>query len=365
MACGPMRLSVRTSRQSYEILVAAGVLRELGRELRAARPEAGRRVAVVTDSQVGPLHAPTALEALRGAGFEASLHPVPAGEGSKSLEQAGALCEAFAREGLDRHSTVVALGGGVVGDLAGFAAAIYHRGIAIVQAPTTIVAQVDSSIGGKTGVNLPAGKNLVGAFHPPVLVLADPDTLVTLSPRAFHEGFAEVIKHAAIADRPMLEELARDGVPADLAGLIGRNVAIKARIVQADEFERGERMLLNFGHTVGHAIEAAAGYGEMLHGEAVSLGLVVAAQLSRSKAGLPEADEALLRSALEKFALPVRLESEFEPARLLELLRRDKKFRDGKIRFVLSKEMGTAYVSEEVTEGDIRGAIVALQAGRG
>lgn len=359
-----MQLSVRTSRQSYEIHVAAGALGSVGNLLRAARPEAGKKLAVVTDSHVGPLHAEKALAALRGAGFEVVLETVPAGESAKSLAQAGALCEAFARAGLDRHSTVVALGGGVVGDLAGFAAAIYHRGIAVVQVPTTIVAQVDSAIGGKTGVNLGAGKNLVGAFHPPALVVADPDLLATLPPRAFHEGFAEIVKHGAIADQAMVEELAAQGAPANLEPLIARNVAIKARIVQADEFERGERMLLNFGHTVGHAIEAAAGYGELLHGEAVSLGLAVAARLSRSKAGLPAEDEALLLAALQRFDLPVRLGSEYSEDALLDLLRRDKKFKDGRIRFVLSARLGSAFVSEEVTEGEICEALAGIREAR-
>lgn len=358
-----MRLSVRTSRESYDIKIARGIVREAGSSLREARPAAGRKVAVVTDSNVGPLHAAGALASLTAAGFDASLHVVPAGEASKSLGQAGELCEAFAREGLDRHSTVLALGGGVVGDLAGFAAAIYHRGVAVVQMPTTIVAQVDSAIGGKTGVNLGAGKNLVGAFHPPALVLIDPDLLATLPPRELHEGFAEIIKHAAIADRGMLEDLARAGAPADLTDLIARNVAIKARIVQADEFERGERMHLNFGHTIGHAIEAAAGYGALLHGEAVSLGLVAAAQLSRVKANLPAEDEALLRGALERFALPTRLAADpcFADDALLGWLRRDKKFKDGRVRFVLSASLGSAFVTEDITETDIRRALAELR----
>ncbi|MBS0659241.1 MAG: 3-dehydroquinate synthase [Verrucomicrobia bacterium] len=358
-----MQLSVRTSRHSYFIVVEEGALDRLGAELRRARPEAGRSVALVTDSHVGPLHAARAEAALRAADFAVTTQTVPAGENSKSLEQAGALCEAFAAAGLDRHSTIVALGGGVIGDLAGFAAAIYHRGLAVVQVPTTIVAQVDSAIGGKTGVNLAAGKNLVGAFHPPVLVLTDPALLATLPRRAWCEGFAEVIKHGVIADRAMVEELAA-AEPRDLTALVSRNAAIKARIVQADEFERGERMHLNFGHTVGHAIEAAAGYGGLLHGEAVALGSVVAARLSVRNAALPAEDEALLHAALRRFELPLRLEgaaAEVGDDALLELLRRDKKFKDGRIRFVLTRRLGSAFVSEDVTEDDIRAALAAVR----
>lgn len=358
-----MQLSVRTSRQSYAIHVEEGALDRLGPLLRAARPQGGGKVALVTDSQVGPLHAARGEASLQGAGFAVQTLTVPAGEASKNLAQAGALCEAFASAGLDRHSTVVALGGGVIGDLAGFAAAIYHRGIAVAQVPTTIVAQVDSAIGGKTGVNLGAGKNLVGAFHPPCLVVTDPALLGTLPRRAWCEGFAEIVKHGAIADRAMVEELA-SAEPGDLAALVGRNAGIKARIVEADEYERGERMHLNFGHTVGHAIEAGAGYGGMLHGEAVALGLVVAARLSRTKAGLSAEDEALLLAALRRFELPLRLEgaaSELTDDALLEWLRRDKKFKDGRIRFVLTARLGSAFVSEDVTEADIRAALTAVR----
>ncbi len=249
---------------------------------------------------------------------------------------------------------LIALGGGVVGDLAGFVAAIYYRGIPYVQIPTTVVSQVDSSVGGKTGVNASGGKNLLGAFHHPVLVLADPATLLTLPDREFNEGFAEIIKHAAIRDSEMLDILdpaRRDG----LADLIARNVGIKARIVVADEKEiTGERALLNFGHTIGHAIEQAAGYGRFLHGEAISIGLHAALRLSVEKAGLSEAEAEKVVAALEAFQLPTRIPSDLETDALMEAMGHDKKFESGQVRFVLLERLGSAFLSSSVTAGEIR-----------
>jgi 3-dehydroquinate synthetase len=244
----------------------------------------------------------------------------------------------------------------VIGDLAGFAASIYYRGIPFIQIPTTIVAQVDSSIGGKTGVNASGGKNLIGAFHQPSLVIADVDTLASLPPREFNEGFAEVIKHAAIRDPSMLDELD------DLAPLVARNVGIKAAIVAEDEFEtKGIRALLNFGHTIGHGIEAAAGYGELLHGEAISLGLVAACRLSVAKAGLPQSQCNQILAALQKYDLPLRLAPEISTESILQSLRKDKKFHSGAVRFVLLRSLGDAFVSKEITEDDIITAIEALR----
>jgi 3-dehydroquinate synthase len=258
--------------------------------------------------------------------------------------------------GLDRSSLLVALGGGVVGDLAGFAAAVYYRGIPYIQIPTTIVSQVDSSVGGKTGVNAEGGKNLIGSFHQPRLVIADTDTLRSLPEREFNEGFAEVIKHAAIRDPSMLDALD------DLPALIARNVAIKAAIVAEDEFETKDlRALLNFGHTIGHGIEAAAGYGKFLHGEAISLGLLAACRLSVEKSGLPEEDAARISSSLGIYKLPLRLEASIETDAIFSSLKKDKKFAAGSIRFVLLRKLGDAFVSDAVTEADIRRAIEGLR----
>lgn len=353
----PLEVDVPLKNSPYRVLVGGGLLRECGP--RVASILKPRRCALVTDSIVGPLHAAAVEDSLTGAGFEVFRITVPAGESSKSFEQTAAICDAMIAGGLDRSSLVVALGGGVVGDLAGFVAAIYYRGIPCVQIPTTIVAQVDSSVGGKTGINAPGGKNLIGSFHQPRLVLADPDTLRTLPPREFHEGFAEIIKHAAIRDPGMLEA---DENPEALAPLIARNVAIKAAIVSEDEFEtKGLRALLNFGHTIGHGIENAAGYGRFLHGEAISLGLVAALRLSVEKSGLPVDQSDRVLEALKRHDLPMRLPADISTGAILDAMRKDKKFHSGAIRFVLLRGLGDAFVSDSVTEADIVRAIEALR----
>jgi len=262
---------------------------------------------------------------------------------------------------MDRNSFVVALGGGVIGDLAGFVASIYYRGIPFVQIPTTIVSQVDSAVGGKTGVNAVGGKNLIGAFHQPRIVLADVATLASLPIRELNEGFAEIIKHAIIRDRAMMESLASLDIN-DLSPLIARNVEIKAAIVSEDEFEtKGLRALLNFGHTVGHGIENAAGYGTYFHGEAISLGIIAAAHLSMEKAQLPAEDFAMILRQLERFKLPTKLPASIETEAIMNSLLKDKKFAQGSVRFVLTPRIGEAFVSKEVTLEDIRGAIEKLR----
>lgn len=354
---------VDLAERSYDVVVASGVLSQAGDYL-VKSELGGHHVAIISDATVARLHAATLVESLQSAGFSCSLHTVPAGEASKSLSQAEALSREMIRAGHDRKSLVVALGGGVVGDLAGFVAAIFYRGLPFVQIPTTIVAQVDSSVGGKTGVNVAEGKNLLGAFHQPRLVLVDPETLRTLPDREFHEGFAEAVKHAAIRDAAMLEELAaldpasRD-VPADL---IARNIAIKARIVEADEHEtRDIRALLNFGHTIGHGIEAAVPYGEMLHGEAISLGMRAALFLSERHAGLAPAISASIAALLGRFRLPLVLPETISTATVMEKLARDKKFSAGAIRFVVLDKPGSARVSDVMSRGDLSDAIDHLR----
>jgi 3-dehydroquinate synthase len=334
--------------------VGEGILGRCG-ELAAKKIRPGR-CAIVTDSNVGPLHGASLEAGLRAAGFLPETITVPAGEASKSMAQADQVCEAMAQAGLDRSSSVFALGGGVVGDLAGFVAAIYYRGIPCVQVPTTVVAQVDSSIGGKTGVNLATGKNLVGSFHQPALVVADVSTLSTLPPREFHEGFAEIIKHAAIRDPELLGEIA------DRTELVARNIRIKASIVAADEFETsGLRALLNFGHTIGHGIETAAGYGSLLHGEAISLGLAAAAALSVKHAGLPQGEADHIIEALARHNLPLKLPREISVESILAAVSRDKKFQSGAVRFVLLKKLGEAFVSDKIPISEIRSAIEELR----
>ncbi len=346
--------------REYDVLVGTGLLPGCGAAIGGLG--IGGRCALLTDSTVGPLYADTVREALGAAGIEATTVTAEAGEASKSMAVAEDVCRQMIRDGHGRDSFLVALGGGVVGDLGGFVAAVFYRGIPFVQIPTTVVAQVDSSVGGKTGVNAPEGKNLIGAFHQPRLVVADTDTLGSLPAREFNEGFAEVIKHAAIRDAAMLDEVMAVEGSAGIAPLIARNVAIKARVVEADEREtHGDRAHLNYGHTVGHAVEAAGGYGGYLHGEAISLGLVAAGTVSQQIAGLPGADAARVVAALEKFGLPTRLPAEIETGRLLELMGRDKKFRGGQIRFVVVPELGRAELRDGVGEGEIRAAIEALR----
>lgn len=360
----PATVSLRLANDEYTVLVGSDLLAhtaDLMADRAALRP---RSAAIVTDSTVGPLYAGTVQASLESAGIRTVVITVPAGEASKSMEQVTEVCRDMLRAGLDRKSVLVALGGGVVGDLAGFAAAIFQRGIPCVQIPTTIVSQVDSSVGGKTGVNTPEGKNLLGAFHQPRLVLADTGTLATLPEREFNEGFAEIIKHAAIRDASLLELVEdRSAVREHLAELVARNVAIKAAVVEEDERETADvRALLNFGHTLGHGIEAAGGYGRFLHGEAISLGLVAATRLSIEKAGLPADDGARLLRTLEAYGLPTVLADDVPDDAVLAAMGRDKKFDAGRIRFVLLKSLGEAFVSDEVSQDDLVRALHGLRA---
>ena len=357
----PIEVPVQIPGKACKILAGGGLVARSG-ELCRQEGFSGSS-AIITDENVGRLHGTAVQESLERAGYAAQVLAVPAGEQSKCLAAAENLCDRMIAAGLDRGSFVVALGGGVVGDLAGFVAAVYHRGIPFVQIPTTIVAQVDSAIGGKTGVNARAGKNLIGAFHQPRLVLADTDTLATLPDREYREGFAEVIKHAAIRDAAMLDVLDPSTPRASLAPLIARNIAIKAEIVSQDEHERtGLRALLNFGHTIGHAVENTAGYGEFLHGEAVSLGLCAALEISQRKYGLPAHEAAKVRDKLAAYGLPARLPGNLGTDALLTAAMRDKKFSGGKIRFVVVPRLGEAIVADNVTEKDLREAIEAIRA---
>jgi len=361
MTSPPHRIPVALPGHAYDVLVGDGLLAESGHLIRGL-DRLGKKCAIVTDTNVGPLYAGLLAARLVEAGFTPDTITVPAGEGSKSMPVAEDICRQLIRGGHDRGSFLVALGGGVVGDLAGFAAAIFFRGIPFVQIPTTVVAQVDSSVGGKTGVNAHEGKNLIGAFHQPRLVIADPRTLDSLPDRAYREGFAEIIKHAAIRDAPMLDRLEALPPRGDITALVADNVALKAAIVVEDERETaGTRALLNFGHTIGHGIEASAGYGELMHGEAISLGLIAAARLSSTRSTLPTADAERLRGVLARFGLPLALPSRITTDAILGALSHDKKFRAGQIRFVLLSALGKAHLSEEVTLADIVGAIESLR----
>ncbi len=363
-------VSLSLDKRSYHIYVENGALDLVGNYAR--RTGLKDKIAVITDTNVAPLYAERVLSSLKDAGFSPSLHIVDAGEGSKNMLQAQQLCSELAQAGIDRSGCIAALGGGVVGDLAGFVASIHYRGIPFIQIPTTIVAQVDSSVGGKTAVNIPEGKNLVGAFHQPKAVIIDPLTLLTLDRRTLAEGLAEAVKHAAIKDAAMLPELKAlgDELPLgfsvktiqNLPRLIAQNVAIKAHIVEADEKETlGVRALLNFGHTIGHGIEAAVPYGTIYHGEAVSLGMRAALFLSVKKSGLSIQSADFILQTLNALGLPLVLDKNIDTETVLKKTASDKKFQAGNIRFVLLKEVGNAFVSADITKDDMLEAIQELR----
>mgnify|MGYP000125435592 CR=1 FL=1 len=359
MSSVPAIVPVTLRDHPYDILIGRGLLEQAG-EL-AAKVIKPCRCAVISDERVAPLHGGRLLLSLREAGFDAHLLTVPAGESSKSMEAVAALCDSLIGLGLDRKGAVFALGGGVIGDLAGFVASIHYRGIPVIQVPTTVVAQVDSSIGGKTGVNSSLGKNLIGTFHQPRLVISDTALLDTLPDRIFREGLAEVIKHAVIADATMMASLPPDRT-GDLSPLIAANAAIKARIVAEDQFETtGTRALLNFGHTLGHAVEAVAGYGTLSHGECVSIGMIAALDLSVRLAGLPRDQADRVKGMITSCGLPTSVPDGLSENEILAALGRDKKFDKGAIRFVLTKELGSAFVSDQVTLGDVTEALRKLR----
>ena len=353
-------IEIHSVRQAYRVVIGRGLLANAGDAIKEELPPS--RCATISDTNIAPRFLTSVQKSLRAVNFDPLPIVVKAGEQSKTLEQAGEICEEMLRLGLDRQSFVIGLGGGVIGDLTGFVAAIFERGIPHVQIPTTLLAMVDSSIGGKTGVNARAGKNLIGAFHPPALVLDDVDVLKALPRRELNQGFAEIIKHAVIADAEMFRQLEDvDLKNIDFPPLIRRNVEIKARIVEKDEHERtGERALLNFGHTIGHGIERAMDYRGIVHGEAVSLGTVAASEISMKKAGLPQTERDRIVDLLVKFGLPTHLPKDFPRAKIFDALKFDKKFARGKIRFVVTPKIGSAKLASDVTFGDIRAAVDAL-----
>lgn len=335
--------TVRLGERSYPILFGASLTTEIRAELAALQAE-GRRVVVVTDEHL----AASQGQALAEIWGDVPKLVLPAGESTKALSALGQVLDFMAAQRLDRGGVLVAVGGGVIGDLAGFAAATYLRGIAFWQVPTSLLAMVDSSVGGKTGINLSAGKNLVGAFHQPRRVFIATDVLSTLPAREFAAGMAEVIKYGLLGDRELFEQLERTPLTvesAELSSVIRRCCATKARIVEADEFERakeGGRALLNLGHTFGHAIEQVTGYGCYLHGEAVAIGLVAAARLSMRLGCLDAAAVGRVESVLAAHHLPVRLAEPLSLPHLMAAMARDKKVRAGQLRFVVMTSLGHA-----------------------
>jgi len=348
-------LEVALGARSYPIHVGAGTIARAG-ELLQSLPS--RRAVIVTNATVAAHWLAPLRTALATGGFRSEVVLVPDGELHKNLATLSDVLTRLLELAAERQTALVALGGGVVGDLAGFAAAIYQRGMPFVQVPTTLLAQVDSSVGGKTAVNHPLGKNMIGAFWQPRAVLVDTDCLRTLPDREVAAGVAEVIKAGAIRDRAFFDWLddsigriiARDA--AALEHAVFESCRIKAEVVAADELEAGERALLNFGHTFGHAIENAAGYGAWLHGEAVAAGMRLAAQLSVRVVGLPAADAERLSALLARAGLPL-VPPRLAVARWLELMSRDKKVEAGVIRFVLLEALGRAVVRAGVAVEDL------------
>ncbi|MCX8132606.1 MAG: 3-dehydroquinate synthase [Roseococcus sp.] len=365
----PARLRVDLARGGYDVLIGEGLLRRAGAEMAQSLP--GRRAVIVSDAQVAQRHLPALREGLADGGFAVLAEVlVPPGEASKSLAEYGRVAEAILAARPDRQTVLIALGGGVVGDLAGFVAATVLRGLPFVQCPTTLLAQVDSSVGGKTGINTAQGKNLLGAFHQPKLVLADTATLATLPPRELRAGWAEVAKHGLLQG-PLWEwceaqgPAAMRGEAAALAHAVLESCRLKAAIVAEDEFEtrpEGGRALLNLGHTFGHALEAECGYsGALLHGEAVALGLGLAAELSARLGLCGQELPGRVREHLREVGLPARiaaLDRRFSAERLIARMKADKKAREGAMRFVLLRGPGEAFTESGVEEAAVRALLL-------
>jgi 3-dehydroquinate synthase len=358
----PIKVAVALGERTYDIVIGRGLLSSLGERIKALRPDA--KVAIVTDATVAKHHLPAAEKALKAAGIDSSAIVVPAGEGSKNFATFETVCESIIAARIERGDLVVALGGGVIGDLAGFAAASARRGLGFLQVPTTLLAQVDSSVGGKTGINSRHGKNLVGAFHQPILVVADTALLDTLPKREFRAGYAEVAKFGLLGDAAFFSWLESNWQEV-FSGGAAREHAIavccrgKAGIVARDERETGERALLNLGHTFGHALEAGAGFsGRLLHGEAVAIGIVLAFEFSARRGLIREADAARARSHLAAVGLPTVLKD--VPGgvpgidALMELIAQDKKVKRGKLTFILVRGIGQAFVENDVDAAEVR-----------
>jgi 3-dehydroquinate synthase len=349
--------------RAYPIHIGSGVMDDA----RLYAPHvAGRRIAIVTNEVVAPLHLARLERALTGAGARAEAILLPDGEQTKDWASLERVFDWMLAGRFGRDTVVVALGGGVIGDLAGFAAAIYQRGVPFVQVPTTLLAQVDSSVGGKTAINHPRGKNMIGAFHQPQAVIADVSALDTLPERELRAGLAEVVKHGVALDAEFarwlelqLERLADRDRDA-LAYAVRRSCELKAAIVARDERESGPRALLNFGHTFGHAIETALGYGKWLHGEAVAAGMVMAAELSCRRGMISRDDAGRVRALVARAGLPVAGPA-LPAERLMELMRLDKKVASGRMRFVLLSAIGSAEIRADVPDDAVREALIACR----
>ncbi|AFZ00914.1 3-dehydroquinate synthase [Calothrix sp. PCC 6303] len=347
-------ITVSLPQQSYEIAIAPGSLSLLGGHL--AKLNLGKKILVVSNPTVFPLYGESAIASLQEAGFDVFTCILPDGERYKNLEVLQKIYDVCLQNRLERSSTMVALGGGVIGDMTGFAAATWLRGINFVQVPTTLLAMVDSSIGGKTGVNHPQGKNLIGAFYQPQFVLIDPDVLKTLPVREFRAGMAEVIKYGVIWDRDFFAQMeasshldAMDNISPELMELIlKRSCQAKADVVSQDEKESGIRAILNYGHTIGHAVESLTGYTEVVHGEGVGIGMVAAGKIAAELGMWTQAEVERQDSLIVKAGLPRKLPPGLDISQIVEALQIDKKVKAGKVRFILPTQIGNVTITDEV-----------------
>jgi len=379
-------LTITTPAGSYPILVGPGMLAELPAQLDTLGLRG--KLWLIVDGAVYPYHGQAVEDALRDAGYNVDRRIIPPGEASKDLAVVSSCYDWMIGGGVERRDAVLALGGGVIGDLAGFVAATVLRGIAFVQLPTTLLAMVDSALGGKTGVNHPLGKNLIGAFQQPRLVLSDTNTLATLPPRELNAGWAEVIKHGVIRDAGLFEQLEQKSEVLASSGetsavepqravstllapdswllnsIIKRAVKVKVDIVNADERETGDRMLLNYGHTLGHAVEAAAGYGTLLHGEAVAIGMDLEVQIAEQLGMVDTAMVSRQRALLRAYGLPTEPPPGVAADAILELTLRDKKVRAGKVRWALATGIGGAIVRDDVPAELVRAVVEAAATAR-
>jgi len=362
MPSDPQVVPVSIEGTRYDITIRPGLLSDVGRIL--AQLTNSRRAGMVTDSHVGPFYLNTVTESLHEVGIEPIVATIPAGEDHKTLAELAPVFDALLSARIERSTPMLAIGGGVIGDMTGFVAATILRGVPFVQVPTTLLAMVDASVGGKTGINHAVGKNLIGAFHQPIAVLIDPAVLQTLAPRELQSGLAECIKHDIIRDAEGFERLERDITRAlaldldYLTQLIAHNVAIKARVVEADPFEKGERAHLNFGHTFGHAIETVSRYSYS-HGECVALGMTAAARLAADLGMIDESARCRIVSVIERAQLPVRGMS--LPAKdVVDAMIYDKKVRGGKVRFVLPDRIGHVVIRDDVPPSAVTRAIESL-----
>lgn len=363
-------ITVSLPHHSYQIGISEGNISQLGNQLKQL--ELGAKVLIVSNPEIFEHYGQTCIDSLQDSGFEVYHHLIPAGENHKNLQSITKIYDSALTHHLERSSTLVALGGGVIGDMTGFTAATWLRGINFVQVPTSLLAMVDASVGGKTGVNHPQGKNLIGAFYQPKLVLIDPTVLKTLPPREFRAGMAEVIKYGIIWDSKLFSQLENatninsfeEIDPQLLNTILVRSCQAKADVVAQDEKETGIRAILNYGHTIGHAIESLTGYEQYVHGEAIALGMIAAGEIAIQMGLWRETDDNRQNKLISKIGLPTKIDAPIKVKEVLEALKNDKKVKSGKIRFVLPTKIGSVKITDKISSEVVKESIIQLLAKR-